>query len=67
MGALVLLAVLAGCAPEGGTVTESYLNSDGKNWTVCAEKDGKESCSVLISITDGPHCQPGEIYPGCLS
>lgn len=64
--ALVALLALAGCAPEGGTVTESYRNSDGKNWTVCAVKDGEEGCNVLLSVSDGPRCTKGETYPRCL-
>jgi hypothetical protein len=60
------LALLSGCAPKGGVVTQSYRNSDGKNWTVCAEKGSESGCNVMTSVSDGPRCQIGEIYPDCL-
>jgi hypothetical protein len=65
--AAIAVVALTGCAPEDGTVTQSYRNSDGKNWTICASKDGKEGCSTLLSVSDGPRCQVGEAYPDCLS
>jgi putative hemolysin len=68
MKVLVVVAALflAACAPEGGTVTDSFRNADGKNWTVCASKDGEDGCNTLLSVSDGPRCSVGEVYPQCL-
>jgi len=66
IAALVAVAVLAGCAPESGTVTGRstvFLNKVPKT-RICVKSGGETGCSTF-NLGSYAGCSKGSKWPDC--